>query len=161
MLPYFWEVVKDSALEILGSDADAQDVAQEVIIRLWNHGRWRSIDHPIRFFRQAGRNEALNMLRRRRGFVVADDRLALSVADPSPSACEEIDSARLVLALREAIKQLPPRCRQVCALVFLEGWSHHEVSNELSISVKAVGKQVARGRTHLGRIILVYCYRSC
>ena len=144
-------VVLEAADGVLQSEADARDAAQQVFTRLWDSGDWRRIDDPERFFRRAGRNQALTILRRRgrrQGFLVTQPRLHdLGRRTLSPE--EVLLSQERRDRLLELIALLPPRCRLVCLLKLVEGFTHREIADKLDISVRAVGKQVARARRHL------------
>lgn len=143
----WWPVVREGADGVLHSKADARDAAQQVFVRLWESGDWRRIEEPERFFVRAGRNEALTILRRRRR------RGSLLTRGWSPDLRGRVNSPEDVLlrserrsTLLRAIGLLPPRCRLVCALKLLDGLTHREIAEKLGISVRAVGKQVARAR---------------
>lgn len=147
----YWSVVRDEAEKVLKSKADALDVAQRVFQRLWASGEWHGIVNRAVFFRTAGRNEALSLLRRRRtrpeiplsGAIAS----VLRSEEPSPEAAL-LRSERRDLALK-LIDYLPSRCRLVCTLVFVDGLTHREVSEKLGITIGAVEKQVARGRRRI------------
>jgi RNA polymerase sigma-70 factor (ECF subfamily) len=150
----WWDVVFEAAEGVLHSEADAHDAAQRVFARLWANGGWRRIEDPEGFFRRAGRNAALTVVRRRRRRRTV--HLAPGLLDElrSPRSSPEetlLRSEQRDLALR-IVGLLPPRCGLVCALVYLEGHSHGEVAERLGISPRAVEKQVARGRRHLREI---------
>lgn len=143
-------VVLEAADAMLQSEADARDAAQQVFVRLWESGDWRGIDDPERFFCRAGRNEALTILRRRRrrqGVLVTQARsydLRHRMQSPEELLLRSERRDRLL----QLIALLPPRCRLVCALKLVDGLTHREIADKLGISVRAVGKQVARARRH-------------
>lgn len=146
--------VRDAAYDVLQSEPDANDAAQQVFIRLWESGDWEGIDHPDAFFAQAGRNEAVTMLRRRRRrYSLRRTNLRLHELisrSPSPEARVLISERREHLL--QAIALLPPRCRLVCTLVFVEGCTHRETAETLGVSIGAVEKQVSRGRRQLAEM---------
>lgn len=151
----YWSVVCEEAGKMLDSEADAVDVAQRVFQRLWVSGEWHGIVNRPGFFRAAGRNEALSLLRRRRKCpeVPLSDGIAsiLRSEEPSPETALR-RSERRDLAV-ELISRLSPRCRLVCALVFVDGLTHREVSEKLGITIGAVEKQVARGRRRIHEMV--------
>jgi RNA polymerase sigma-70 factor (ECF subfamily) len=147
-------VVFEAAEGVLHSEEDARDAAQRVFARLWVSGEWRRIEDPERFFRRAGRNAALTDVRRwrRRRTVHLAPGPVDALRSPRLSPEESLlRSERRDLALR-IVGLLPPRCRLVCALVYLEGHTHAEVAERLGISPRAVEKQVARGRQRLRKL---------
>lgn len=146
----WWDVVCRAAFHVLQCDDDAQDAAQRVFMRLWKSGGWRHIQRPASFFAEAGRREALSILRRRPpSFTSSEAAFALQSRPIDPGMASAAAHAdRLRDALR-VIERLPPRCRLAFTLVVFEGMTHVEVARHLGISVKAVEKQVARARRHL------------
>lgn len=44
-----------------------------------------------------------------------------------------------------ALEQLPPSCRQIIKMSYLEGMSNHEIAQELDISVNTIKTQKLRG----------------
>lgn len=146
----WWHVVWEAAVGVLQSETDARDAAQQVFVRLWESGEWRRIDDPGRFFSRAGRNEALTMLRRRRrrqGFLLTRARW-YDLRRRTPSPDEMLLRSERRERLLQLIGLLPPRCRLVCALKLVDGLTHREIADKLGISMRAVGKQVARARRH-------------
>jgi RNA polymerase sigma-70 factor, ECF subfamily len=143
----WWPVAWSAARMHLFCDADADGAAQKIFLRLWAKGQaaWPRT-HPETFFRNAGRNEALMILRRHGPLEQFDDRLAriLTASDATP--CEYTEGMEALETIGVAIAELPPRCRQVLALVVFEGLTNTEIAERLGISVGAVEKQRARAR---------------
>jgi len=147
----WWRVVCEAAEEVLGSRMDAEDAAQRVFMRMWRSGGWREIQQPSPFFRKAGRNEALSMGRRRSEPTVRfDEELSTGLRDRGVGPDERVAQEQFRRLVGERIGQLPPRCGAVCALVFIQGLTHRETADALAITIRAVEKQVERGRDHLG-----------
>jgi RNA polymerase sigma factor (sigma-70 family) len=70
-----------------------------------------------------------------------------------PPADRSVLHAEWQRDLHRLLGELPRRCSLICALTWLGGLSHQEVADRLGVSLKAVEKQVTRGRRHLrGRI---------
>ena len=109
------EVVRGAAALVLGCDDEAEDVAQQVFRRLWSTGGWREITQPARFFRAAGRHEALSTLRRRRRsrtVRLEDARVLSSVWEHTgPEEILSLAERRRLIGI--AVSTLPPRCRRV------------------------------------------------
>lgn len=142
---------RDAAEDVLRCADDAEDVAQQVLIRAWRSGRWRRLEHPKVYFNTAARREALTMLRNRRRRrdrrERAEPSLVMAARPLRPD--EQVVSDEVRRRWMEAIGTLPTRCERVCSLVFLEGYTQAEVASRLRVGRKAVEKQVARGRAHL------------
>jgi RNA polymerase sigma-70 factor (ECF subfamily) len=141
------------AARILGSSADAEDVAQEAVIRTVRHApRWESGGAKLDTWLHAVvLNLCRDRLRRRREVsgVETPDK-----ADEAPSpeqALLEAERGHLVAA---AINALPERQREAIMLVHYQDLNAAEAARALGISVKALESLLARGRRRLKQELL-------
>ena len=92
---------------------------------------------------QATRNRALNHLRHLRVQRRVAPQLARNDARdataPSRLVAEEIEAA-----VREALGELTPRCREVFELSRVQGLRYSEIAELLGVSVKAVEAQMGK-----------------
>lgn len=153
----WWPVVVEGAWLILEDVADAEDVAQTVFQRLWGSSEWRTLGSPGSYFRRAARKEALHARRDRDRRRAWREGVRFDPQYPHPGRVEGPDElvarGESRARLTRSLAGLPPQCRRVMELVLLEGWTQGEVAAELGITPKAVEKQVARGRGHLGKVV--------
>lgn len=98
------------ALRMLGDRAEAEDLAQEALLRLWKIApEWRAGEAKVStWLYRVVTNLATDRLRRRRG-VGLDE--APEVADGAASALERMIDADRAQALQLALAQLPARQR--------------------------------------------------
>lgn len=139
------------ARRILGNGAEAEDVAQEALLRVWTYApRWK----PLALFRTWLTRVVVNLCldRKRRapwvGLEVAGD-----IADPGPNAGEKVESDERERAVAAAIDKLPARQRSAIVLTYGEGMSNAEVAEILDTSVSAVETLLVRGKQNLRRVI--------
>jgi RNA polymerase sigma factor (sigma-70 family) len=142
------------AARMLGGDlAEAEDVAQEAMLRLWRIAPdWRQGEAKVStwLFRVAS-NLCTDRLRRRRG--VGLDDLGADPPDDSPGAEARLQAASRAEALEAALQDLPERQRQAVVLRHLEGVSNPEIAAVMEISVEAVESLTARGKRALARAL--------
>jgi RNA polymerase sigma-70 factor (ECF subfamily) len=139
------------ARRILGNGADAEDVAQEAMLRVWIHApRWQ----PLALFRTWFRRVVVNLCldRKRRAPWVALD-VAGELVDPAPGAGELAERAERDRLVQRAIAELPARQRTAIALTYGEGLSNAEVADMLDTSVSAVETLLVRGKQNLRRAL--------
>ena len=135
------------ARRILGNAADAEDVAQEAMLRVWTHApRWQ----PLAAFRTWLTRVVVNLCldRKRRAAWVALEA-AGELVDPAPhadQAAEHDERERLVAA---AIAELPARQRTAIVLTYSEGMSNAQVAEVLDTTVSAVETLLIRGKQNL------------
>ena len=128
------------AARVLGDRAEAEDVVQETMLRLWKIAAdWRQDEAKVSTWAY---RVAVNLCTdrprsRTRRPHVGIDGIAEPVA-PIESAVEHMTDAARNDALDRALKTLPDRQRQAVVLRHLEGLSNQEISSIMDIGVEAV-----------------------
>lgn len=141
------------ARRMMGNQADAEEVAQEVFLRVWTHAeRWQpgKAQFGTWLYRVAA-NLCLDRLRCLRPSVDIDEMPDLVSGEPGPDARLEQD--QLAARVEAALQQLPERQRLAIALSHYEGFSNIETAEILEVSVEAVESLLSRGRRQL-RVLL-------
>jgi len=135
------------ARRILGNAADAEDVAQEAMLRVWIHApRWQ----PLALFRTWFRRVVVNLcLDRKRRVPWVDLEAAGELVDPAANAGEQIERSERDKLVQAAIAELPARQRTAIALTYGEGLSNAEVADMLDTTVSAVETLLVRGKQNL------------
>jgi RNA polymerase sigma-70 factor (ECF subfamily) len=139
------------ARRVLGNAAEAEDVAQEAMLRVWTHApKWQ----PLAAFKTWLTRVVVNLcLDRKRKRPLLDLDAAGDVADPAPGASEQAERAERDRMLAAAIQQLPERQRDAVLLTYSEGLSNAEVAGVLGTSVSAVETLLIRGKQNLRRAL--------
>jgi len=150
----WWPIVWSAARKQLFCDADADGAAQDVFLRLWTKGpRAWTVSYPRSFFRTAGRNEALMILRRRERQSPLRDQFAAILPSSELTPDELAARSEAVQLIEAAIAQLPARCARVISLVLSDDLTNDEIAKHLGIRTGAVEKQRARARRILQRLL--------
>ena len=139
------------AWRVLGDQAEAEDVAQEAMLRLWRQAAdWRVGEAKVStWLYRVVQNLCIDRIRKRRPQVAVED--APEPADPDPGVLERLartDQSRIVAA---AIAELPERQGQAIVLRHFDGLSNPEIGEALECSVEAVESLLARARRQLAR----------
>src|ERR1700712_1290901 len=110
------------ARRVLGNAADAEDVAQEAMLRVWTHApRWQ----PLAAFRTWLTRIVVNLcLDRKRRAPWVGLGAAGEIADPAPSASDSAEQSERERAITAAIAGLPVRQRSAIVLTYTEGMSN-------------------------------------
>lgn len=140
------------AQRMLGDRAEAEDLAQEALLRLWKIApEWRTGEAKVTtWLYRVVTNLATDRLRRRRGIGLEE---APEVPDGAASAVEQMIDGDRAAALEAALAQLPARQRQAVVLRHLEGLSNPEIATAMEIGVEAVESLTARGKRALAAIL--------
>ena len=132
------------ATHMLGNAAEAEEVTQETMLRLWmtaldwQHGRAT----VSTWMWKVASNLCTDRLRRRRS--VAIDEIE-EPRDEAPGALDQMMRRDRARALRDALAHLPERQRLAVILRHLEGASNPQIAEVLGTSVEAVESLLARG----------------
>ncbi|MBJ7471381.1 MAG: sigma-70 family RNA polymerase sigma factor [Solirubrobacteraceae bacterium] len=133
------------ALRMLGSQADAEDAAQEALVKAWRSiGRFRQGSAFGTWLYRIVTNHCLNVIAARRPTMPWDEqRDADAGADPASAVQRRAELAELTAS----ISALPAEQRAALVLREFEGLSYEEVAEVLQISLAAV-----KGRIHRARL---------
>lgn len=140
------------ATRMLNDRAEAEDVVQEAMLRLWRIAPdWREGEAKISTwaFRVVS-NLCTDRLRRRRG--VALDTVA-EPEDGRPGAEAGLMAAERADALEGALACLPERQRQAVVLRHLDGLANPEIAEIMGVGVEAVESLTARGKRALAAML--------
>ena len=129
----------------LGSVDAAEDVCQDLFLKLWEKQSTVEVRQPRAYLMRAASNMATDY-QRTRGRHSASNYEALQdvIADAKPSPESETDHKQRLEVLCRAVARLPKRCRQVFVLHKFKGHSHVEIAEMLGISRNAVEKNIVR-----------------
>lgn len=138
---------------MMGNQADAEEIAQEVFLRVWTHAeRWE----PGRaqfgtWLHRVAANLCLDRLRRRRGTADIDEMPDLVSGELAPDARLEADE--LAARVEEALQQLPERQRAAIVLSYYQELSNSETAEVLDVTIEAVESLLSRGRRQLRKLL--------
>ena len=137
------------ATRMLGDRAEAEDVAQEAMLRLWRQApKWRQGEAKVTtWLYRVVSNLCVDRLRKTRETVELD--AAPEPADGSPDAEAGLLQAARAAALDAALRDLPERQRQAVVLRHIEGLANPEIAAVMEIGVEAVESLTARGKRAL------------
>lgn len=129
----------------LGSTADAEDVCQEVLVKLLGRSEgFEGPEHERAWVVRVTANRCKDLLRRR----AARPTVALDEA-PEPAAPETVDArGRAELVLR-AVMRLPLEYREAIFLRYYENYSVRDIARACGCSEDAAAARLSRGRTKL------------
>jgi RNA polymerase sigma-70 factor (ECF subfamily) len=141
------------AQRMLSDRAEAEDVAQEALLRLWRAAPgWRMGEARVStWLYRVVANLCTDRLRARRASVTID--AIAEPADPAPTAAQGLQEGARLRALSDALAHLPERQAQAVALRHLEGLTNPEIAAVMDIGVEAVESLTARGKRALAAIL--------
>jgi RNA polymerase sigma-70 factor (ECF subfamily) len=150
-LPRAWRL----AMRMLGSQAEAEEVAQEAMFRLWRHaGAFDPKRAPFdAWLTRITANLTLDRLRARQRAGVAVE-LDETMASAAPNPEELFGQAARRAQVEAALQSLPVRQRAALVLVYYEGCSGAQAADILGMTPKAVEGLLYRGLGALRRLLV-------
>jgi RNA polymerase sigma factor (sigma-70 family) len=152
-----WSSMVDYTASLLNADNDdAQDIVQEVFLRLWEKRvKWQPVGTVRGFLFGVARNLARN--RRRwlsvRGNAASSLRAFLQPVHRPSSPLELLEDAEQRALLEAMVARLPKRRKEVFLLVRLHGFSYGEVAEALDLSPQTVANHVSAALSDLRKMI--------
>ncbi len=134
------------AKRILGNDADAEDVVQEVFGLLLERGiTMDNVDAASSWFYRTTTNRALNVLRSRSRRQAREQKRGESLI-----ACLPGSDPEAVRLLRELLSDLhPPVIAEAAYYFYLEQMTLHEIALVLDVTRRTVANYLATFRTRV------------
>ena len=137
------------ALRITLNPAEAEDIVQETMIKIWNRrDQWDEIESIEAFSLTICRNLALDKMRKIEGQNQSLDEVTHDTPDRSYSSNPEeqaMQQDRIEL-IRRLIGQLPEKQRSAMQLRDFEGKSYKEIAAIMGISEEQVKINIFRAR---------------
>tara|TARA_R110002110_G_scaffold322150_5_gene534530 strand:+ start:11309 stop:11887 length:579 start_codon:yes stop_codon:yes gene_type:complete len=135
---------------MLGNHADAEDVAQEVFLRVWTHAdRWQPGKAQFgTWLHRVATNLCLDRIRKNRGGTEDIDAIPEPASD-EPGPDRKLEQSQLAARVDAALRQLPARQRAAIVLSHYQGLSNTETADILDVSVDAVESLLSRARRQL------------
>lgn len=138
------------AYRMLGDAAEAEDLAQEAMLRLWKIApNWRSGEAQVStWLYRVVSNLATDRLRQRKRHGPQLDEIA-EPESGAPSVAEQMQDRARSDALQRALNTLPERQKQAVILRHIEELANPEIAQVMEITTEAVESLTARGKRAL------------
>jgi RNA polymerase sigma-70 factor (ECF subfamily) len=155
--PAVWRAVR----RLVGNNADAEDVFQEVFVAAVEVSRREPVRQWKGLLLRLAHARAIDRLRAKYRRADWEDDGSAEVAEanfemvesPRPLPHEDAEAAELSARLRQALAQLPGKQSEVFCLFCLEGWTYQEIAERLDLSIDAVGVTIHRARAKLKTLL--------
>jgi RNA polymerase sigma-70 factor (ECF subfamily) len=162
----YQNMVFATALRLVASEADAEDIAQEVFIKAYEHfDELRHSPTAGGWLKTVARNLSLNHLTRYRARWRFFSEIQSPEQDgdfaanlPAPDLHQpSLDAADRRHVLNAALQRLPDSQRVPLVLFHFDNLSYEQIAAKLKVSLGKVKTDIHRGRESLRRRLTVSC----
>ena len=135
------------ALRITMNKAEAEDVVQDTLLKVWEHREeWEQINNLEAFAIATCRNRALDVMKRAgRNTEKLDEMAHFSSQTPQ----EQLEANEQISLVNRLMDDLPEVQRTIMLLRDIEGKTYQEIAQTLYISETQVKVSLHRARTKL------------
>jgi RNA polymerase sigma-70 factor, ECF subfamily len=149
----FSRLIYSIARRILRDNGEAEDVVQDVFLKLWAHALDYKATHGSvsTWLMTIAHRTAIDQLRRRtvRATVDVEERELLAHPDPKPSTELLLDR----IGLSGALATLKPDERELVELAFLEGLSHSQLVERTGMPLGTIKTRLRTGLIKLREVL--------
>ncbi len=134
------------AFKITGQKEAAEEIAGDAFLTAWQ--KRADFSHPAvlkSFLYTAVKFGSLNWLRQQRKEGLNTRQMALISNQSEEPVLYEMVTAEIHQQVFAAINQLPPKCRRIFQMLYIEGKDFQQIAAELQLSVSTIHNQKARG----------------
>lgn len=142
------------ALRICGRREDAEDILQDVMLKLWKEPwRYNQLEGGTfsTWLYRVVSNAALNLLKRRR-FETSDEDALAGLKD-SYDTEGALDDRLKRLRVMAALEKIPVHQKHAVILCYFEDFSNQEAAAIMNLKISALQSLLMRGKANLRRIL--------
>lgn len=138
-------------IQYLKSPSLAQDVVQDVFMKLWFERKQLNSNHSLEgWLYTVAKNQIINQLKKvALGWKILNKNAAGEFDDVESGIYQKLENAHVNTILQNALSQLPTNQRKVYDLVREQHFSYSKVGELLNISPLTVKTHMARALKHI------------
>jgi RNA polymerase sigma-70 factor (ECF subfamily) len=135
------------------SDADAEELAEDVFVGLWiNHASLDPSKSFSSYLHTVARNAALNFLRHK--FVRSGGPAAMASVEAGDSSDEALIARQTALLIEMAVEKMPAQRKEIYRLSRGEGLRNDEIAARLGTTKRNVESQLSLALKEIKKVIL-------
>lgn len=144
------------AMKILRNSQEAEEVVQDVFIKIWNKSTLYDSSRGQKFsswLLRVCHNTAIDKLKRRRGANLLDVENLASIPDIRIDLDNELEMKSLKNRIKEALRKLPEEQREIIELLYFEGFTQSEVAEGMGIPLGTVKSRARLAMVKLKKLL--------
>lgn len=153
----FYQPLLAYAISIVKSDANAEEIVQDIFFALWKNKKTIEINSSISgYLYKSVYNNCLQLLKKeKRRLNYQQDKRNWNLYE-SLNPGEILQYKDLYKRINKVIEELPENCKTIFKLNRFQGLKYSEIAQEMKISIKTVEANMTKALKHLKRHIDEY-----
>lgn len=153
--------VKNFAWKLVKSEYDAEDIAQEIFLKLWKTPDLWSDDPPAldSYLYKMTKNKVIDLMRQRynESCYAGDNFYDVNLPEvaQADSALADIYYKEIRLILRLSLEQMPEQRRKIFEMSRDAGMSNQQIAEQLNLSVRTVEHHIYLALSELKKKLIV------
>lgn len=158
----FYHRLYRTAFAFIKSKESAEEIVSDVFIKVWQmRVKLAEVENLSVYLYTITKNLCLKYITRQyKNPVVNLDEISFETTIDFKTPEEICISSDIMKKIKEALNELPPKCRLILQLVKEDGLRYKEVATILNISELTVRNQLAIAVKKLGKVLPVYLESS-
>jgi RNA polymerase sigma-70 factor (ECF subfamily) len=154
----YQDMVFSTAVRLAGNDAQAQDIAQDVFVKAYEHfDQLRANPAAAGWLKTVATHLSLNYLTRyRKRWRFFSEESSLPEIPVADAMLEEVGVERRQATIDEALRRLPAHQRVPLVLYHFEDFSYQEIAQRLGVSLAKIKTDIARARAALLPVLVAH-----
>jgi len=149
--------VKAFAWKILKSEEDAEDIAQDIFVKLWdNPDLWEDKQALNGYIYTMTRNQIYNFLKHKTVEFTYQEKLTQeSTVFSEFDVHDELHAKELQLLIKLTLDTMPEQRRKIFFMSRQKGMSNQEIADRLELSIRTVERHIYLALQDIKKIILI------
>lgn len=148
------------ALSIVGDTFDAEDIMQELLIKIWNRiDQYEEIENKEAWCMKVTRNLAIDMIRKKKVSTSDIDEFH-NLRDGNILPDAELQNRESLSAIMQLVNDLPEKQRIIVHLRDVEGYSYKEIAEMTDNTLDFVKVSLHRARKSLRDALIKMNFRK-
>lgn len=152
--------VKNFAKLLIKSEEDAEDIAQNIFLKLWTRPElWCEQETMTGYLYTVTRNEIFNLFKHQKveqeyAEKVMNAQLLGDLCDEDSSLLENLYCKEVLMLVKMTLNRLPHQRRQVFEMSRFKGLSHKKIADKLQIPLRTVEDHIYKTLVELRRLLI-------
>jgi RNA polymerase sigma-70 factor (family 1) len=141
----YYQDIYGYSISLLKSKEAAEENVQDVFMKVWLHRENLNLDQSFKaYIFTITRNQAFNTLNKAANDLALKEAVFYESQKSHESGDYSIRENDCKKLRKQAMKQLPPKRKQIFKMSRKKGMSYEEISQELGISINTVRNQMSK-----------------